>query len=224
MRNDWIEARLKELPGKSKAGLARAMGLPFARISEMIKGTRKLRAEEVPAMAGYLGLAPDDVLNRLGGGQRARANGDEGWHNPAEPIIPEGAMPVAAGSRDLPIYGAAECGPDGRVGFDHQGPVDWTWRAPELLNVKGAFAIYATGDSMGDAIPEGSIVQIHPHRGPLPGRKCLVMLRGKGAFLKIWVGRRGDKVIVRQTNPPQEITWDAAEVQAVYRVVAVVEG
>ena len=57
----WIEIRLKEI-GKKKAGLARQLNLPFARVAEMIKGTRKLQTDEVAAFAIFMELSPEKVV------------------------------------------------------------------------------------------------------------------------------------------------------------------
>lgn len=220
---EWREAR--RLTQEQLAGI---LGTSKTQISRLEHSHRRMTVDWLERIARALRvnrvdlLRAPDLTNPSPGS--AKLPPGDAWSNPpVEEVLPQ-AVPIAWGPRDLPIYGAAECGPNGIVAFDDQHPIDWTWRAPELMGVKDAFAIYASGESMGDAIPEGAIVMVHPHRGPLPGRKCVVMLRGKGALLKIYVGRRGEKVVVRQTNPPQEIAWDAADVQAIYRVIAVVEG
>lgn len=62
MAKHWIEQRLDELDGASKAGLARAMEVAPARITEIIRGTRKIQAGELTAMSAYLQLSIDDIL------------------------------------------------------------------------------------------------------------------------------------------------------------------
>lgn len=64
MRNQWIADRLKEL-GKSKAGLADALGLPRPRITEIMKGDRVIKAAEILPLARYLELDPGYVLLRI---------------------------------------------------------------------------------------------------------------------------------------------------------------
>ena len=56
MAKHWIEQRLDELDGLSKTGLAKAMGVAPARITEIIKGTRKIQSGELTAMSAYLQL------------------------------------------------------------------------------------------------------------------------------------------------------------------------
>lgn len=57
----WIEYQLKEL-GKSKTEFADFLGLAPARVSELIKGSRRMLAAEVLPTALFLGLPPLIVL------------------------------------------------------------------------------------------------------------------------------------------------------------------
>src|SRR5690348_190076 len=49
----WIASRLDEL-GKTRSGLARALGLPRARVFEIINGTRRVQLSELSPLAAYL--------------------------------------------------------------------------------------------------------------------------------------------------------------------------
>lgn len=66
-KNKWIKDRLEEL-GKKSNGLARALKLPSPRITDIINGTRRLQASEVPPLAAFLELSENDVLARFNGG------------------------------------------------------------------------------------------------------------------------------------------------------------
>lgn len=60
---DWIREGLKQ-PGKSQAGLARAMGRAPPAVSNMLSKSgkkRRLLAEEIPVIAAYLGVQPPAV-------------------------------------------------------------------------------------------------------------------------------------------------------------------
>lgn len=54
---DWIKKGLLA-PGKSKGGLAKALGIHPSQISRLLTGHRQLKAEEVPLVARYLGVPP----------------------------------------------------------------------------------------------------------------------------------------------------------------------
>jgi len=69
----WIEIRLREI-GRPKKYLAQYLGIPSARITELIKGTRKLQAAEVRPLAEALGLTVDVVLDSLAEGLKGVVN------------------------------------------------------------------------------------------------------------------------------------------------------
>lgn len=51
----WVKNGLRDT-GKSAKGLADALRVAPARVSEIIKGARKVQLSEVPKIAAYLGL------------------------------------------------------------------------------------------------------------------------------------------------------------------------
>lgn len=69
-RFHWLSTRLREL-GMTKAELARAVGLPASRISEIIgrknASPRKIKVAEIPKFAAALKMRPDEVLAKSGG-------------------------------------------------------------------------------------------------------------------------------------------------------------
>jgi transcriptional regulator with XRE-family HTH domain len=68
----WIRGGLKQ-PGKTQAGLARALGRSPSAINNLLKGRRRLRTDEIPKVAHYLEIAPprlfaaDDVTQATNG-------------------------------------------------------------------------------------------------------------------------------------------------------------
>jgi repressor LexA len=55
-------------PGKSKGGLAQAMGVGNSAITALLKGDRQIKAHEVPMIAEYLGLYSIPVMGFVGAG------------------------------------------------------------------------------------------------------------------------------------------------------------
>ena len=53
----WLTEQL-ERPGYSQAGLARALGKDAAAVNRMLKGTRLIKANELPIIAQYLNSTP----------------------------------------------------------------------------------------------------------------------------------------------------------------------
>ena len=66
MTVDWIRAALEET-GKTRSGLARALGRSPSAVTDLLNGRRRLRADEIAIAAAYLGVEPP----RLIGGGRA---------------------------------------------------------------------------------------------------------------------------------------------------------
>lgn len=62
----WIQERLREL-GKPKNGLAKVIGQSEARVTGIIKGTRQIKARELPAVSHYLELPVCELLRRCCG-------------------------------------------------------------------------------------------------------------------------------------------------------------
>ena len=66
MTVDWIREGLKE-KRKTRSGLAKALGRSPSAVTDLLNGSRRLRAEEIAVAAEYLGVEPP----RLVGGGRA---------------------------------------------------------------------------------------------------------------------------------------------------------
>jgi repressor LexA len=68
----WLDDRLRELKakGKTKAGLASALGIAATRISEIIKGDRGIDALELKPMADYLEWSQATLLAHITGDGR----------------------------------------------------------------------------------------------------------------------------------------------------------
>lgn len=62
--NEWIATRLKEV-GKRGKDLASALGIEPPRVTEIIKGNRKVATDELAPMARILDLAIEDVQRLL---------------------------------------------------------------------------------------------------------------------------------------------------------------
>jgi transcriptional regulator with XRE-family HTH domain len=61
----WLRERLGEL-GRSSADLARALGIPKSRVSEMLAGRRRLQPHEIQPIARFLQLTEAQIIENLG--------------------------------------------------------------------------------------------------------------------------------------------------------------
>src|ERR1700710_3312519 len=57
-----------EKPGKSKGGLADAMGVRAGAVSEILSGIRLIKASEIAPITEYLGLNSVPIMGRVGAG------------------------------------------------------------------------------------------------------------------------------------------------------------
>ena len=57
-----------EKPGKTKGGLAAAMGVRPGAVSEILSGIRLIKASEIDLIVGYLGLNLVPIMGRVGAG------------------------------------------------------------------------------------------------------------------------------------------------------------
>lgn len=73
MQRKWLEMRLQET-GKSKAALARSLGIEPPRISEMIKGGREIHSDEVRKLSDFLGLDIVTLLRLIEGEEVSEDN------------------------------------------------------------------------------------------------------------------------------------------------------
>src|SRR5882762_4437378 len=62
-----IERALKK-PGKTKGGLAAAMGVRAGAVSEILSGIRLIKASEIAPITEYLGLNSVPIMGRVGAG------------------------------------------------------------------------------------------------------------------------------------------------------------
>jgi len=208
-RNDWLAQRIKEL-GKTGQGLANALGINKARISEIIGGRRGVKADEVTTIAMYLEMTEKEVIARLAGrmvgppgiGEDSYSSGGGPVFPPSTPAEVRAAFPLpgylpppqgafapktaevpapAAMPLDVPVYGTAVGGQD--ADFEMNGEViDRVRRPPGILNARNAFALYVVGSSMQPRYDEGDLIFVHPGKPPVPGCDVVVELNATDEF------------------------------------------
>ncbi len=124
----------------------------------------------------------------------------------------------------IPVYGAAQGGPDGW--FPWNGDiVDYVSRPPHLAGATGAYAVFVAGSSMEPRYYAGEIVYIHPGKPVTVGAFVLVEVKPESegdtprAFIKRLVRRTATKVTFEQFNPPKEIDIKASDIKSMRRIV-----
>jgi phage repressor protein C with HTH and peptisase S24 domain len=171
-----IRRRREEL-GWSQERLAEAAGASQTTVDRIEKGRFKRLPSDMPAIAQVLDLtdaAVRDVLRltpatRAGALEEAWAGGawaGGAWASGTRP------PPEFVGERDLKVFAAAEAGPGEMVvSID---PIEVVPRPWYLREVKDAFAVLITGESMIPAFEPGDMAIVN---------RRLPLLRGKDVIL-----------------------------------------
>ena len=241
MTKHWIETQIEALKGaghrKNKSGLARALNVDPARVSDIIKGRRRVQPHEYSTIAAYLRMPKDLVVGLATGEEKAPFTGMIDASQEQFPAAPEDGyesdivspqFPMTLPSRhekldSIPIYGTVEGGNDG--GFElGEVPVDVRRRPPKLADAKDVYGLYVIGDSMEPAYYRGDLILVNPRRPPSIGSIVVVQIResehGKRrALLKRLVRRTANTLRLEQFNPPESIEIPADQVESVHLVL-----
>lgn len=196
---------LRQAAGLSQAALGAAIGADAMLISRLERGERRLTVEAANKLAAALSISVHELMGDVTAPVFAPAD-----------KLPAGATPYTPGGRDLPIRGLA-MGGDGHLQMSSDA-VDWTWRPPELAGVKHAFALFATGDSMEDAIMEGTILLVHPHQPVRPRDLCVIELASGELIVKRLLRRTAKEYQLRQYNPAMDFAVAVDEIRHCWRV------
>lgn len=206
--SDIIRKRREELD-LTQVQLARLAGTTQTTIDKIENG-RSQRSRFLPAVAKVLGLDLAEIDPTL-----------------AAIPAPNASAPVPApqlSQRQIPVYGVAIGGDDGRMKFNGER-LDMVGCPPQLTNVPNAYAVYVSGDSMVPSFKPGQLAWVNPHLTARPGDDVIVQLHPEQdgdapeGFIKELVKRTPSRLVVRQYNPAGEIEFDQADVLSVHVVV-----
>ena len=100
----------------------------------------------------------------------------------AEADIPASAL---MGDRDFPIHASAEGGP-GQI-IVSTDPVDFMPRPSPVAQVKGAYGLYVTGESMVPEFEPGDVAIINPHLPIVSDVSCIFYAEREGSAEQVAV-------------------------------------
>lgn len=227
-----VRERREEL-GLSQSSLGKAAGgVSYQAIQQLEAGggTKHMvaiaRALRVSADWLQTGSGEKELTNQSSTPQVAQ-NGPSLPTN-ARIAFESGGQAEGAQNPRLPVYGMAECGPDGWSLFN--GDLIETVPMPaNLRGVRGAYAVYINGTSMEPRYKAGEVAHIHPHKPITIGAYVLVQKKPKAvgeppmAVIKELVRRSGSKVVLAQLNPAKTFELRADEIVSIHRVVGSAE-
>lgn len=124
--------------------------------------------------------------------------------------------------RDLPVLGEARGGDDGF--FLHNGDVlAYAERPPELMQVRGAYALVMRGTSMEPRYFDGELLRVHPFRRVHAGSFVHIETHDGRSYVKQYL-RRDDKwTWFRQLNPEATLQLRTDDIKSIRRIVSSTE-
>ena len=199
----WLNKRLGELPGKTKSGLARALGIPSSRVSEIIRGARQIQAHEWQPMARYLEWQVDQLHLAV-----------EGVSLRPVHLHP---VDVQKSTSDLPILACIVLEGSGVLQIDHV-EVGRVERPPSLRYSTHAFALWVQNREQSPAFEKGDTILVDPNRPAGIGDDALLVRNfsiGDRAPFEGLIRRIMDETdkhwLVRQFTPPHDAKLAKAE-------------
>jgi phage repressor protein C with HTH and peptisase S24 domain len=221
----WLKGALQRA-GRTQRELARALDLDPAAVSRIIKGERRLLADELTRILDFLG---PEAAAAAGAPalEPARGSGAAAWYEARGSEV-RGPAPArqdfAALPKDVPVLGSTVGGATGD--FEMNGEtVDWVRRPPGIANTRGAFALYVQGESMVPWRKPGDLVYVNPARPARPGDHVVIELKAAGgdprpAFVKLYLRHTGKAMILAQYNPrADDLAIPADRIERILRIM-----
>jgi hypothetical protein len=223
MNTSWFYDALARI-GASQADLARHLNLAPSAVSRMLNGERQVKLKEATEIASFLGVAPDEVMRRAGEeaseprpvmpGRRGRPPGSRsrmaatGHIGGASRTFPPPPTPPRADTIPIRSHG-------------NEGPTGYTARPGNLDGVRGAYAMYMTGDAMEPRYEQGWLLHVHPFKPPTRGRDVVVQKKDQSVLIGQFVRWEGDQLVLQQLNPAETVRVARDEVAECHLVVGV---
>lgn len=228
--SEAVRAKRKEL-GLSQTEFGELVGQRQTTISDWEKGNIA-HIRNWKKLSTILGISEREMLGMIAA---AGIAADKTERMPAEvrssvkkmselsPSI-EARIEPAMGMRDVPVYGRAQGGPDGK--FEFNGEImGWETRPHVLLGVRDAYSLYVDGESMYPRYKPGETVWMNPSKPIHRGKDVIVQLHPDNdgdspyGFIKEFVAWTPQYLVVCQHNPKQEIKYHREEVKSVHVIV-----
>jgi phage repressor protein C with HTH and peptisase S24 domain len=178
---------------RSRAEVARLLGLDSSQVSRIFAGRRRLQRHEYSKLVEWLGISTPSP--HVAGGA----------------IVPMPGM--------VPLYGWVGAASDERLTLADQNLRGYVPMHPNQAHVKDAFALEVADISMSPRYEPGEVVYLAPHRWPTRGQDCVLVTTDSNGFLKRFIRRDETSVHLHQLNPNEDLTFELSLVEAVHAVV-----
>ncbi len=190
----------RERKGLTQEQLGQIVGVSDAAVSQWETGGIQPAQKNLPKIAQALGVTRSWLLD-----------GDTASESQPRPL-------ATFLDRDLPLYGGT-VGGNGVVMLNRGEEVDRVHRPAALANVRDAFGLIISGDSMEPMFMQGDIAYVHPAKPAMPRRGVVIEMHDGHAEIKEFVSQDDNVIRCRQHNPPKDLRYRKADVKRIYRVI-----
>lgn len=188
-----IPERLKAA-GRSQAELAAHLNLDPSSMTKTIKGTRRLKADELLKIEAFFEDGPDGNVELMAPRRRAAP-------------------------RRIPVYGYAAAGGEDRIVMNPGQVIDWIEPPPLWNGLGDLVAIRVLGDSMEPRLFSGEMVVAQIGLPPARDRDCIIEMGDGSALVKTYKGQKDGHVFAHQYNPDKGLSIDATGVKALHAII-----
>ena len=221
---EWIAALLKA-KRRSQADLAKHLGIAPPRVSEMVRGERRLQQSEYQATADFFEISLPRVV-ALAAGRPDPGEEDQLPAGNVNPAFDAPAFPLLGEMKaDVPLYGTA-MGGDGNGEFEMNGTmIGAVYRLPGIEGRRDVFALHVVGASMDPWRKANGLIYVEEKRAPSIGDHVVVEFKPvphsevRQAVVKQLIGVTPTKLRLKQYNPAKEFEIERKKVHRIYRVI-----
>lgn len=197
--------RAREAQGNpSQEVVASAIGASQSTVDRIERGSWKRMPSALPRLAKYFGLRLEELDHSLVGIDT--------------PVLPAVKL---VGDRDIPVFGTAEAG--GGILIMGNEPIDVTRRPAPLENVRDAYGVLITGDSMIPVLRPGHIALVNPHLPPVADEEVILQREDHGqryGMVKTFLHQTNLNWRLRQWNKRADFSRPRKEWPICHLVVA----
>jgi phage repressor protein C with HTH and peptisase S24 domain/DNA-binding transcriptional regulator YiaG len=220
----------RERAGLAQHELASAAATAQPTVVKFEKGQRELTLAWAERFAPVLKVSAIDLLSKAPGDAppSGLAEPPADYVSPGQEILAVGPeVDNALLANDIPVLGITVGGSgDNRpADFWMNGEViNHIARPRALANAKNIFSLYVDGTSMYPRFRERDLVIVQK-AAPASGDDVVIELKPKfeggehPSFIKEYVGKRANRIVVRQFNPKKELSFDVKEILNLFRVI-----
>jgi phage repressor protein C with HTH and peptisase S24 domain len=215
-----IKRLRKDILGKTQDELAQLLSQQGRVVTRGAVGNwelgKEVGIESLSALANVAHVSIEWLIS--GKGEPQRPDTGPNGHEPNARILGE----VSGESRLIPVYGQAVGGVDGE--FEMNGNILYEVMAPpQISEIRKAYAVCVSGDSMEPRYFDGEIAFVDPSRRVRRGDFVVAQIQAeehspKRAFIKRFVRQNSEELVLEQYNPPKELRFSSSEVQSVHYI------